>query len=50
MPADRDHIGVGQREFARALRAIGEEDRAIALDLVERLDHARFIIDVLDSE
>ena len=43
--ASGDEIGVGQRQLARALRAIGQQQRAggadSSRDPVERLDHAR---------
>ena len=44
--ASGDEIGVGQRQFARALRAIGEQQRTRVADPrrepVERLNDARF--------
>jgi hypothetical protein len=50
----RDHVGVRERQLARALRAVGEEQAAfaahVARNRLERLDYAGLVVDVLDGD
>jgi len=50
MRADRDHVGIGEGKLARALGAVREEEDALTVERVERLDDAGLIVDVLDGE
>jgi hypothetical protein len=51
---DGDEVGVRQRQLAGTLRAVGQQQRSGARDplrnLVDRLDHAGFIVDLLDGD
>ena len=51
---DRDEVGIGQRQLAGGLRAIGKQQRSRAphglSNAIERLDHAGLVIDMLDRD
>ena len=52
--AGGDEVGIGQRQLARALRAIGQQQRARRANCrgnpVERLDDAGLVVDLLDRD
>ena len=54
MCRDGDEVGFGERNLARSLSAIGKQQRSGGadhlLDVLDRLDHARFIVDELDRD
>src|SRR3546814_15923561 len=54
MGRNSDHVGVGQRELAGGLCAIGEEHAALFPhglgDLVQRLQYARLVIGMLNRD
>ena len=54
MRGQGNEIGDGERDFARPLRAVGEQQRAGFADnfgdLIDRLDDARFVVHLLDRD